>query len=50
MGMSLREAVTDAVEILSMLHLNGTVVTKDNDSLSEIIHTLNCYLDECPDD
>tara|TARA_A100000172_G_scaffold23518_2_gene13653 strand:- start:1964 stop:2119 length:156 start_codon:yes stop_codon:yes gene_type:complete len=49
----MHEAVEEAVEILSMLHLNGKVVvtngkvvTSDNDKLSEIIHTFNCYLDE----
>ncbi len=53
MTLSMHEAVEEAVEILSMLHLNGKVVvtngkvvTSDNDKLSEIIHTFNCYLDE----
>tara|TARA_R100000426_G_C4739794_1_gene79145 strand:- start:350 stop:511 length:162 start_codon:yes stop_codon:yes gene_type:complete len=46
MTLSMHEAVEEAVEILSMLHLNGKVVTSDNDKLSEVIHTFNCYLDE----
>ena len=46
MTLSMHEAVEEAVEILSMLHLNGTVVTSDNDKLSEVILTFNCYLDE----
>lgn len=46
MSLSMYEAVEEAVEILSMLHLNGTVVTNDSDKLSEVIHTFNCYLDE----
>ena len=43
MTLSMHEAVEEAVEILSMLHLNGKVVTSDNDKLYEVIHTFNCY-------